>query len=120
MRQWTWSLLIAAGLFTGSDGAFANGSLQYEVTSEGVESASVHQDQDGSFDVAIKLTDAETRRLSRLTKENVGRELEVVASGQVILRVVIRAEIDSGLINIGRWKTEAEAQRFAESLQGTK
>ena len=91
-------------------------NVPYELTKEKVNSARILESPKGFFDVVVELTDVEREKLSIVTKANVGKELWIIFSGQVITRAVIRAKIDSGMIKIGRWSSEEQAMVFIKTL----
>lgn len=91
-------------------------NVPYELTKEKVNSARILESPKGFFDVVVELTDVERKKLSIVTKANVGKELWIIFSGQVITRAVIRAKIDSGMIKIGRWSSEEQAMVFIKTL----
>jgi preprotein translocase subunit SecD len=91
-------------------------NVPYELTREKVKSARILENQNGFFDVVVELTDVERKTLSIATKANVGKELWIIFSGQVITRAIIRAKIDSGIIRIGRWSSEEQAMVFIKTL----
>jgi hypothetical protein len=90
--------------------------LRFELTPDVVASAKVVEQPTGTSEVLVTLTEPEARRFAALTGENVGRELEVVARGRVVVRATIRAAIDSGMIGIRGFASPAEALAFATSL----
>lgn len=91
-------------------------NVTYELTKDKVNSARILKSPKGFFDVVVELTDVERKKLSIVTKANVGKELWIIFSGQVITRAVIRAKIDSGMIKIGRWSSEEQAMVFIKTL----
>ena len=81
-----------------------------------VASARVVEQPTGTPHVVVMLTEPEARRFAALTAANVGRVLEVVARGRVVVRAAVRAAITSGTIGISGFASPAEALAFATSL----
>lgn len=96
--------------------AWANEAINYELTKDKIKNAWVSKKVDGYFEVVVELTDMEKKSFSMLTEKNIHKELQITFLGQVMSNTVIRAKIESGIMGIGRWKSEKEAEEFLKTL----
>ncbi len=97
----------------------ANGILQYYVTKEKVGYATVIDNKNGSFSVVIELKERYKKEFAKLTGRNIGRRLQIIFMDRVLIAPIIKDKIDSGLIQVGDWKSAEEAFRFIETLRGS-
>jgi len=74
----------------------------------------------GRPQVIVRFTPIGADKLAFLTRENLGRRLAIVVDGKIISTPLIRSEIKTGWATIEGFKSEAEAQRLAQSLNRTK
>ena len=89
---------------------------QYELTRDRIKQAWIVANPDQTFDIVVELTQTATKEFALLTEANVGRSLAIVWSGRVLMRPVVKAKIESGIINISRWHSEEEAKAFLNKL----
>lgn len=97
--------------------SWANGDeRQYELTRDRIKQAWIVDNPDRTSDIVVELTETAAKEFAVLTEANVGRSLAIVWSGQVLMRPVVKAKIESGIINISRWRSEEEAKAFLNKL----
>jgi preprotein translocase subunit SecD len=70
--------------------------------------------------VTIRLTSEARLRFARLTQESVGRAMNMIVDGRVVVKVVVREPITGGTLQISNKLTEAEARALAERLASGK
>jgi preprotein translocase subunit SecD len=101
-------------------GAKADGRLIYlhpevVVDNADVTRASVVQQADGRFAVAVDFAPAAVRRLSEATAAHVGRPLAIVLDGDVALAPTVRGPIGPSAMITGDY-SQAEAERIANGI----
>ena len=106
--------IIAASIVVLVFMASADEVIQYPLDPAKVISARLLKLRD-ELSVQIRLDEVETARFAKLTKNNVGKMLQVVLDDQVLVEAVVRAEIDSGFIGV-RVSDEPEAKRIIQEL----
>jgi len=94
-------LIIILGVICGLLPSSANDSLQFELTSDKLDSAWVYESATGCHGVNVLLKDPYRDYLSELTANNIGEELSITYSNFTLFTSVVTARIDSGVIHIG-------------------
>jgi len=97
----------------------ANGILQYHISKKKVETSQVIDNKDGYYSVFIKLKEPYKKEFAKFTRKHIGKKLQIIFLNQVLIEPIIRDTIDSGIIQIGRWKSAEEALMFIETLQNS-
>jgi preprotein translocase subunit SecD len=82
------------------------------MTGDAVDDARVDFDQNGQVEVSLRMTSAGADDFSRITSENVGRQLAIVLDGVVYSAPVIRSAITGGQASISGSFTTEEARRL--------
>jgi preprotein translocase subunit SecD len=93
----------------------ATGQLEFETKGK-IEIIKIWLYPNELYAVDIQLKDAYVRDFSSLTGANVGKRLQVLFSGKVILSTVIHAQNNAGLIRIGQWESPSQALKAVEGL----
>jgi preprotein translocase subunit SecD len=88
------------------------------LTAADIVSAEVKVDQK-TLDpiIDIRLTEAGTKKIGKLTEDNIGKLLAVVVDGKVISAPVIRAKVGEHAVITGKF-TKAEAEKLAAVIGG--
>ncbi len=84
-------------------------SLCYCLLREVIGQVDMGRDSNGRDRVFISLNQEETERFRVLTGENIGRDMLIVAGGQVVFQHRIDYEVNMGEIHLGPFDSEAEA-----------
>lgn len=95
---------------------WANGTLQYSISKEKFEDAWVVDTKDGFYSVVIKLKEPYKEEFAKLTAINIGKRLQILFEGQILVEAIIKDEIDSGIISDSGWKSEEDALKFIDTL----
>lgn len=95
---------------------WANQALQFELTQEKIETAWMSEIGDGNYAVIVKLNKPHRKDFSQLTASNIDEKLAIVFSGQILTSAVIKGRIDSGIIKVGEWASEEDANEFMQSI----
>jgi preprotein translocase subunit SecD len=99
---------------------WANGVLQYYITQEKVESAWVVDNKDGSYSVVIKLKEPYKEEFGKITAKNIGKKLQIIFQGQILVQARIQDEIPSGIITVDDWTSAEDALKFIDTLHTNK
>lgn len=70
------------------------------ITSEGLKDASVELDQFGMEAMALDFSDQVGAQIAKLTEENVGKVVAIVANGEILTAPQIREKVAGGRIQI--------------------
>ena len=108
--------VITVILFCSYLSALANKVLKFELSNEKVDSAWISEGPAGHFVVEVKLNEEYREYFSELTGSNVGRELVIEFSGKVLVNALVMGRIDSGIVQINEWDSEADAREFIRAL----
>ena len=118
-RSFFKSITILLFLLYGST-LWANGTLQYYITQEKVETAQVIDNKDGSYSVDIELKESYKKEFAKLTSKNIGKKLQIIFQGQILTEARIQIKINSGIIQVGKWTSPEDALKFIDTLQNNK
>ena len=89
------------------------------LTEAHVRSAAPTQGEDGIWAVRLTLTPEGSERFSKITGENLGRQLAIVFDAKVLCAPVIRSRISgSALLTLGGAEAKTKAAEIAETLNG--
>jgi preprotein translocase subunit SecD len=102
--------------------ALARESVDYVLSPAAIADVSIQESDPrlqgpAIFSVVVKVSDAEAKRLSVLTRDNVDRELRILWDGQVLFTPIIREAVPNGRLEIPR-RTREEAETLARRLRG--
>jgi len=89
-------------------GLCSDNVLRIEISSEGAQDSPV---------MIITLTAEGRKEFFELTKKHLGRELDVVFDGVSLARAKIRAEVDSGVVILSGWRSEAAVRAMGELIR---
>ena len=109
------ALIITAALAIGNAGTEANSQLQFELTSDKLEDVWFYK-SDNRYLIYVKLKEKYRDEFSQITAENIGKKLEILYKGQILLSPVIKDKIDSGIIQIRDSSKEEDAKQLVDSL----
>jgi preprotein translocase subunit SecD len=112
------TLVLAVLLATGGSraGDRASASLDYVLRGDAIERIEVEQQGD-RYRVVLQLDGEETRRLSELTRTNVGRKVRVLFAGETLVEPTIQDEVANGRLPVGYRMTEGEARELERRLR---
>lgn len=97
--------------------AYAEETLQYELTHDKIKRVCVYEIKEGLYQVTLELNKPDKEALSQLTENNIGKKLEVVLSGRILMSAVIKGKIDSGVISFSESNSEEAARKIVEILK---
>ncbi|TAL17602.1 hypothetical protein EPN96_04595 [bacterium] len=115
-------VLILIGALVSSAIAEEGPTVNYELTPEKLLAARILITSSAKFpdypkySVIAELNFEEMRVFRELTKENVGRRLEVSFQGRVLMGAIVKAEIESGTMNVLRTNDKEEALALVREL----
>jgi preprotein translocase subunit SecD len=95
--------------------ALGTEQLQFEVNDK-IEIVKIWIYPNGNYAVDIALKHQYAKELSTLTGTNIGKPLQILLSGQLLIGAVIHARSDSGTIRVGEWKSPQQALKVVEEL----
>jgi preprotein translocase subunit SecD len=98
----------------GPSKSFASDILKYSICQNNIAKAFVYS-QDDYHAVDIQLTPKATEEFSKLTKENIGRRLEILFKNEVVLSAIIMDKIGSGGIRLNAM-SEKEANKLLNNI----
>jgi preprotein translocase subunit SecD len=96
--------------------AIAEEGLRYEILKHNVSTAWLSDPCSGYYKVIIELNEKAKIDFEKLTKENIGKKLEIIYSGKIVTQAVIKTSIDSGIIQVGKWEHKEDANKFIDAL----
>lgn len=82
---------------------WANGALEYSISTEKIENAYVFENRNGTYSVTVKLKKPYKDEFAKLTGENIGKKLCITFRGKTLTEAVIQVEIESGFMAVGKW-----------------
>lgn len=97
--------------------AYAEEALKYEVTQDKVNQVCVYEIKNGLYQVVVGLNRPEKKAFSQLTENNIGKKLDVIVKGRILMSAVIEGKIDSGVISLGACNLEEAVKRIKEILK---
>ena len=105
-------IILSCGVLS----VWANEGLRFELNHEKVKKAWICESPEGNYVVSVQLNEPYREYFAQLTGNNIGKKLAITFSGQVLINPVIKDRIDSGIIQIGEWRSEEAAKKFEGSL----
>ena len=110
------SLLVLIIISIQSLFAIAEEGLRYEILKHNVSTAWLSDPCSGYYKVIIELNEKAKTNFKIITEENIGKRLEIIFSGKILTQAVIKTEIDSGIIQVGKWEKKEDANKFIDAL----
>ena len=122
MKLGAWLFGVATVWMTVVPDALARESVDYVLSPAAIADVSIQESDPrlqgpAIFSVVVKVSDAEAKRLSVLTRDNVDRELRILWDGQVLFTPIIREAVPNGRLEIPR-RTREAAEALARRLRG--
>ena len=108
------SILLLAPIYLGVSVAFASDILRYSLCQNNIANAFTYSHKDYHA-VGIQLTQHATEAFAKLTKENIGRRLEILFRNKVVVSAAITDDIKSGQIQL-KAMSEREANKLLEEI----
>ena len=96
--------------------SYAQQSINYTLKNSCIESVSYSLDSDSQYAIFIQMTPDCALEFKIFTSENIGKSLQVLKNGHLIVEAVIRGEIDSGLISIDNLQDSKEVLEYLKIL----
>lgn len=88
----------------------------YELTPQKVDRVMILDNEDGYCEVVIILNKLHREEFGKLTENNIGARLKILLLGKVLISPTIKAKIESGYIQGGRWRNKKDALRIQSQL----
>jgi len=106
-------VILQIAIIFGSSIIEANGTLEFEITSEKVSEAWYHRSNTGPYQFYVKLKEPYRKYFSKLTGDNIGKKIVIILSDRILISPVVRGRIDSGIIQIAEFDNEEKAKMFS-------
>jgi preprotein translocase subunit SecD len=88
---------------------------QFEISSQDVKSAKI-ENNFGSYKVDVTLTDVASQRLTKISKENLGKKLPLIVNDKIVSEPLVRQEITGPKFSI-TCKEKEEAEQILKALK---
>lgn len=109
-------VILQIAIVFGSSIIEANGTLEFEITSEKVSEAWYYRSNTGQYQIYVKLKEPYRKFFSKLTEDNIGEKIKITLSDRILISPVVRGGIDSGIIQIAEFDNEEEAKKFSDKF----